>query len=104
MGWFTALATGQKIAIGLVALLLIGAAYAIANSWFDETLDRAEEKGAGAAVQAGQDLTLEHIGKANEATDKIVRDVDNARYRECLRGTRTPGNCERYRKVEPVSD
>lgn len=104
MGWFTALAQGQKIALGVVVLLLIGAVIVIANSWFDKTLDRAEEKGAGAAIQAGQDLTLENVGKANEATDKIERDVDSARYLECLRGTRTPRNCERYRQDEPVPD
>lgn len=104
MGWFLALAKGQKIAIGLIVLLFIAALIIIANNWFDETLDRAEEKGAGAAVQAGQDLTLDNVEKANEATIEIERDVDGAKYRECLRGTRTPGNCERYRPNEPVPD
>jgi hypothetical protein len=105
---FKAFGTGKKAAIGLLVLLALVAVTTIviktATNWFDETLDRAEEKGAGAAVQAGQDLTLENIGDANEAADQIVRDVDNAKFRECLRGTRTPINCERYRKNEPVPD
>ncbi len=105
---FKAFGAGKKAAIGLLVLLAFAAVTVIvirtATNWFDEALDRAEEKGAGAAVQAGQDLTLENIGVANEAADQIMRDRGNAKYRECLRGTRTPGNCERYRKVEPVPD
>lgn len=105
---FKAFGAGKKAATGLLVLLGLVAVTTIviktATNWFDETLDRAEEKGAGAAVQAGQDLTLENIRKANEARDEIVRDRDNAKYDECMFGSRTPGNCEQYRKDGPVPD
>lgn len=107
---FKGFGAGKKAAIGLLVLLGLVAVTTIvirtATNWFDETLDRAEEKGAGAAVQAGQDLTLENIGEANDAADKIARNLGGAKYRECLRGTRTPANCEQYREqeIEPVPD
>lgn len=107
---FQALSTGKKVIGGLVALLAIGAmvftVISVANNWYDKTVENAEETGSLKAEKAGQDLTLEQIGKANDAENKIIRNIDNAKFVECLRGTRIPSSCDRYKPVEnkPMSD
>lgn len=100
----------NMIWIAIVAAL-IGAgiiAVKIAGNALDTVVENAEETGATKAISAGQNTTLEQIGKANEAGNEIRNDAGSdgggAKFDECLRNVQPylASNCERYRQNKPV--
>lgn len=96
-----------KIAIGAgAALILIGGIV-----WWVSANEKADDKanqtiGETKAVVAGQTTTLEQIGAANEAGNKVRAGTSRAKFDQCVRDSAPgfAGNCERYRPVEPVHD
>lgn len=86
---------------------LLGAALALAAlAWWLSAAEKADDKanreiGAQGAVISGQRTTLDQVGKANEAEDKVRRGGDTERYERCLRYATadTRANCDALRPV-----
>ena len=91
------------IAIGVVALLIAGvtAAVLISENRDDRLIDTAQRGGAADAVITGQNTTLDQLGDANDAEQKIRTGGERsaARFDDCLRNNRREGACERYRPI-----
>lgn len=100
-----------KAALGLArwAWLAIAAVALLAGIWWLNRTEAADDKanqtiGETRAVNQGQTVTLDQIGKANEAGNDVRTGTSDAKWRECLRGS-APGyerSCDRYKPVEPV--
>lgn len=91
-----------------LALAAIVAGVAMFNHRVDKTLETvtttAREAGASTAIAAGQKVTLDQVGAANEASIDYRSDAGLGRYCECLRDSAegTAGNCVRYLRNKPV--
>ena len=89
------------IAIGVVALLIAGVTTAvlISGNRDDRLIETAQESGAADAVISGQNTTLDQLGDANDVEQEIRTGGERsaARYDDCMRNSRRPASCERYR-------
>lgn len=97
MGWLTSSVFGVPRWILLaVAALVIAGAVAVANHWFDSTVETAKE--AGAAGQRADDLgeTIKRTEQGNAVREQVRNPGNRARYDECMRSARTPANCKRF--------
>lgn len=106
MSWLAAkgllgLARWAWVAV-IAAVIAVGVI--VVDNAFEDTLETAKEAGASGAVVAGQNQTLEQVGKANEATTDFRLDTGHVRFCECLRSASpaTAGNCVRYLNDEPM--
>lgn len=79
-----------KLALG--GVLALAAAFV----WLHSRDSGNREIGSTQQREADLRETLERTEDANRARDDIRRDVDGARYAQCLRTARTPANCERF--------
>lgn len=93
--------------IGIALLLAaIAGAVMVANNFVEDAFDTTEQLGREAgeqgAVIAGQQTTLDQLGDANDAEQDLraggIRSAE--RYSGCLRDSRRPEACERYRPLE----
>lgn len=89
-----------------LAVLAIIAAIAfvvieIADNRDKRMVETAQESGSSSAVIAGQNQTLDQLGEANDAEQEIrnAGERSAARYDDCLRNSRRPAACERYRPI-----
>lgn len=80
----------------LIVLAVLITSVIIARGWMDRTIQTAIEAGAAEQREKTAETIIENARKANEARDEVRRDVDGARYNQCLRTARTPANCERF--------
>ena len=91
------------IALGVVALLIAGvtAAVLISDNRDERLVETAKGSGAAEAVITGQTATLDQLGDANNAEQDLRAGGERsaARYAECLRNSRRPAACERYRPI-----
>lgn len=91
------------IAIGVVALLIAGvtAAVLISDNREERLVETAKDSGAAEAVITGQTTTLDQLGDANDAEQDLRSGGERsaARHAECLRNSRRPAACERYRPI-----
>ena len=98
-----ALIGGVRNWVWLAGLAII-AAFAfmvieIADNRDKRMIQTAEESGASASVIEGQNQTLDQLGDANNAEQEIrnAGERSAARYDDCMRNSRRPAGCERYR-------
>lgn len=89
------------IALGVVALLIAGVTTAvlISDNREERLVETAKDSGAAEAVVTGQNTTLDQLGDANDAEEdlRFGGERSAARHAECLRNSRRPAACERYR-------
>lgn len=103
---FKALSMGKKIGGAVLLALAIGAAIftfiKVQDAKHENTIEVAKDAGAAEALKAGQDLTLEQIGEANEAGNEIRNDVGYSRFCQCVRSATasTASNCDKHLKDE----
>lgn len=106
MEWLTGklLGVNKGVLIVIAAALLVWGIVAAFDHAVDAGIENAREAGAGAATIAGNKVTLDQIGAANDAGNDIRNDAGFARYCECLHSSTasTAGNCVRYLKHKPV--
>ena len=93
-GWLT---------IGLVTLLIaaVTAAVLMSDNRDERLIETARDSGAAEAVITGQTTTLDQLGDANNAEQDLRAGGERsaARHAECLRNSRRPAACERYRPI-----
>ncbi len=91
------------IALVVVALLIaaVTAAVLISDNREERLIDTAKDSGAAEAVITGQTTTLDQLGDANDAEQDLRSGGERsaARHAECLRNSRRPAACERYRPL-----
>lgn len=82
----------------LAALLVVVIVIKVATNWFDTAIDTAKDAGAAGAIIRGQEQTLDQLGDANDAEEKLESGGERSsqRYAGCLRDALEPANCERY--------
>lgn len=93
------------VGIGLLLAAIAGAVI-IADNFVEDAFDSTEQLGREAgevgAVIAGQEATLDQLGDANDVEQDLRAGGERSaeRYAGCLRNSRRPGACERYRPFE----
>jgi hypothetical protein len=87
------------IAIVGAAVAAIWTFVAIADRRHENALQVAKDAGAIGAVAAGQTQTLDQLGDANDAEEKLRSSGERsaARFDQCLLDNRDKRTCERYR-------
>lgn len=92
----------------MFAGLALWAGVAAFNSWQDRAIEQARDAGATDAIAAGHETTLDQVKDANNAETELETggDRSSARHAECLRNSRRPEGCERFRPLDqqPVHD
>jgi hypothetical protein len=92
ISWFTGLDTTGKAIMALVGVGLIVIGVATAFHLVDALTDTAEQKGAVVERAATQGKVIENVKAAKDAGEAVRRDGGPSRD-DCLRDSRTPGNC-----------
>lgn len=110
MTWLTAksLFGAPRWLLGLAAILALGGLVAFTVAKLDSTVETisatARDAGKAEAVAAGQETTLNQVGKGNDAATQIRDGRGLARFCQCVRSATpdTARNCVRYLPDEPV--
>lgn len=92
-----------KLWLGILAALAMvaGVVIKIADNAEKRKLDTAKEAGAASAIIAGQETVLDQLKDANDVEQEMETGGERSepRFAECLRNSRIPISCERYRPL-----
>jgi hypothetical protein len=99
--WLSGFTPRAWLILGAALALIIAGivAFKVLDNAGKRTVAVARDAGATAAVATGQAQTLDQLKDANDAEQDLRASGERSatRYAQCLRDSRRPASCERYR-------